>query len=128
MYSLIADGQYRHTSLGRDMWKSLIGSNASFSSTTVTRKDLMQLLVIVLVPKQESVSLVTTKTIAPLVTLELDLVLEDILIIAAHVETRLNILQIMPKSILRQWDIFWCSKKKLIWVNLPWLQTKANLT
>ena len=78
--------------------------------------------------KPESVSLVTTKTIAELVTLELDLVLEDILIIAAHVETRLNILQIMPKSILRQWDIFWCSKKKLIWVNLPWRQTKANLT
>ena len=87
----------------------------------------MQLIVLI-VPKRESVSLVTTKTIAPIVTLELDLVLEDILIIAAHVETRLNIFQIMPKSILRQWDIFWCSKKKLIWVNLPWRQTKANLT
>ena len=29
LYSLIADGQYRNTSLGRDTWKSLIGSNAS---------------------------------------------------------------------------------------------------
>ena len=29
MYSLIADGQYRKTSLGRDTWKSLIGSEAS---------------------------------------------------------------------------------------------------
>ena len=30
LYSLIAaDGQYRHTSLGRDTWKSLIGSEAS---------------------------------------------------------------------------------------------------
>ena len=29
LYSLIADGQYRKTSLGRDKWKSLIGSNAS---------------------------------------------------------------------------------------------------
>ena len=29
LYSLIADGQYRKTSLGRDTWKSLIGSNAS---------------------------------------------------------------------------------------------------
>ena len=29
MYSLIADGQYRSTSLGRDTWKSLIGSEAS---------------------------------------------------------------------------------------------------
>ena len=29
LYSLIADGQYRYTSLGRDTWKSLIGSEAS---------------------------------------------------------------------------------------------------
>ena len=29
MYSLIANGQYRNTSLGRDTWKSLIGSKAS---------------------------------------------------------------------------------------------------
>ena len=29
LHSLIADGQYRNTSLGRDKWKSLIDSNAS---------------------------------------------------------------------------------------------------
>ena len=29
MYSLIADGQYHNTSLGRDTWKSLIGSQGS---------------------------------------------------------------------------------------------------
>ena len=29
MYSLIADGQYHATSLGRDTWKLLIGSQAS---------------------------------------------------------------------------------------------------
>ena len=29
LYSLIADGQYRATSLGRDTWKRLIGSQAS---------------------------------------------------------------------------------------------------
>ena len=29
LYSLIADGQYRNTLLGRDTWKSLIGSEAS---------------------------------------------------------------------------------------------------
>ena len=29
MHSLIADGQYRSTSLGRDKWMSLIGSDAS---------------------------------------------------------------------------------------------------
>ena len=29
LYSLIADGRYRPTSLGRDMWKTLIGPQAS---------------------------------------------------------------------------------------------------
>ena len=29
LYSLIADGQYRNTLLGRETWKSLIGSDAS---------------------------------------------------------------------------------------------------
>ena len=29
LYSLIADGQYRRTSLGRNTWKNLIGSEAS---------------------------------------------------------------------------------------------------
>ena len=32
LYSLIADGQYRSTSLGRDTWKSLIGSDASLQN------------------------------------------------------------------------------------------------
>ena len=66
----------------------------------------MLLVINLIIPKQESVSLVTTKTIAPLATLELDLALVDILIIATHVETRLNILQIIGISILRQWDTF----------------------
>ena len=72
---------------------------------------MLFVIIIVTITKQESVSLVTTKTIASVVTLELDLVLEDILIIATHVETRLSGLQIMAKSILRQWDTFWCSKR-----------------
>lgn len=33
LYSLIADGQYRPTSLGRDKWKSLLGSSASLQRT-----------------------------------------------------------------------------------------------
>ena len=32
MYSLIADGQYRATSLGRNTWKTLIGSQASLQA------------------------------------------------------------------------------------------------
>ena len=95
---------------------------------TVTRKGSMLLVVILDSLKQESVSLVTIEKIAGTVTLELGLALEEILIRATHVETRLHLLQIMAKSILRQWDIFWCCKKKVIWVYLPWCQTKASLT
>ena len=32
LHSLIADGQYRGTSLGREMWKTLIGSEASLQT------------------------------------------------------------------------------------------------
>ena len=32
LHSLIADGQYRSTSLGRDAWKTLIGSQGSLQS------------------------------------------------------------------------------------------------
>ena len=32
LYSLIADGQYRSTSLGRNKWKTLIGSQASLQT------------------------------------------------------------------------------------------------
>ena len=62
----------------------------------------MLLVVVFAVPKQESVSLVTTAPIAPLATLELDLALVESLIIATHVETRVHIIQIMGISILRQ--------------------------
>ena len=76
------------------------------------------LLVIILVnPKQESGSLVTTKTIASLATLELDLAQVESLMRATHVETRLAKSQIKVENILRQWDIFWCSKRKLLLVN-----------
>ena len=78
----------------------------------------MLLVIIVVNPKQEWVSLVTTKTIAPLATLELDLALVECMTTATHVETRLHLIQIMVISILRQWDTFWCSERKLIWANL----------
>ena len=32
LHSLIADGQYRNTSLGRDAWKALIGSRGSLQT------------------------------------------------------------------------------------------------
>ena len=64
----------------------------------------MLLVIKVVNPKHESVSLVTTKTIAPLATLELDLALVECMIIPTHVVTRLHVIQIMAISTLRQWD------------------------
>jgi len=67
-------------------------------------------------PKPGSVSLVTNKTTAFPATLELGLVLEDILIKPTHAV--LNEAQFNPdngeRHIREQWDIFWCSEKKLI--------------
>ena len=84
-------------------------------SPMVTRKVSMLFVNILILSKPGSVSLVTTTAIAEPVTPELGLVLEDIKIITTHAETRLVCCgQIMARSILRQWDIFWCSKKKLI--------------
>ena len=108
LYSLIADGQYRATSLGRDTWKSLIGSNASLQYNC--NKDGFNAVCDDPPSSKARIGIISNKkTHALLVTLELDLVLENIL--AAHVETRLQPLLIMAKSILRQWDIFWCSEK-----------------
>ena len=78
----------------------------------------MLLVTILVIPKQESVSLVITLTIASIVTLELDLAVVESMTTATHVETRLHIIQIMAISILRQWDTFWCSERKLIWAHL----------
>ena len=62
----------------------------------MTRKDSMPLVVnVVNFRKPRSVSAVTTKTLAVPVTLELGLVLEEIRIKQAHVETKLIILQII---------------------------------
>ena len=84
-------------------------------SSTVTRKVSMLFVNIPVLPKPGSVSLVTTTAIAEPVSLELGLVLEDIMIITTHAETRLVCWgQIMARSISRQWDIFCYSKKKLI--------------
>ena len=113
LYSLIADGHYNATSLGRDTWRSLIGSDASLQRKC-NKEGFNALVVNGKLPKPGSVSLVTTETIAGPVTLELGLVLEEIPIKPTLVETKLMILQTMVINILRRWDIFWCSERKLI--------------
>ena len=79
LYSLISDGQYRKTSLGRDTLKSLIGSKEQ----PVTRNDLM---LWVARPKPESVSSLTTKTNANPVIPGSSLVLVDIPTTSTRVE------------------------------------------
>ena len=36
LYSLIADGKYRNTTLGRDKWKKLIGAEASLPTFSLS--------------------------------------------------------------------------------------------
>ena len=64
------------------------------------------------IPKQESVSLVTNKTTALVVILELGLVLEGILMTPTRVETWLNTDQTMEKNTSKPWDIFWYNDKE----------------
>ena len=64
----------------------------------------------VVILKQELVMQLTTITIVTLVTPELGLVPEDILITPLRVETQQLIPQIMITDTSKLWDIFWCSK------------------
>jgi len=90
LYSLIADGQYRPTELGRYMWKTLIGSQASLqlncNKEGSTRRG--PILVLHQSEPQESVSLETTATIVRWLTPESGLVLEKVIMTQTREETR----------------------------------------
>ena len=64
--------------------------------------------------KQESVSLVTTKTVVTARIPESGLVQEALLITKTRVETRLHQVQIMEAGKSEPWDISWSSEKELI--------------
>ena len=70
LYSLIADGKNRSTSLGRATWPRC--------RFTVTRKGSILCVVGLVTPKQESAPLLTTRMTASLATPGLDLVQEDV--------------------------------------------------
>ena len=111
LFSLIADGKYRATSLGRNAWKSLLGSQSSlqhncnlegFSSNKASGL--------------ESVFLVTTKTTAIPVILGSGLAQEEALITPTPVETRLYTGEITGTSTSKSMVISWFSDIcKLIW-------------
>ena len=65
----------------------------------------------VAVPKLELVSLVTTKTTAPVVIPESGLVQEGGMMTPTRVETKLNGSQIMDTDTSKSWDIFWYTDK-----------------
>ena len=77
LYSVIADGKYRATPLGRNAWKTLIGFQASMLFAALS------------LAEQKLVPLRTTKMLAAAVTLEfsflqLDMVMVMVMIYIAH--------------------------------------------
>ena len=75
LYSLIADGKYRATSLGRDTWKKVVGSQASLQQNCNKEGFNVEAGT----QKQESASLLTRKMTAWLAILESGLVQEGII-------------------------------------------------
>ena len=105
LHSLIADGNYRATSLGQNTWKSLLGSFASLQPNC--NKEGFN--AVSLDPKPESVSLLMNKMTALHLIPESVLVLEDTLITPTRVETRLNMEEITETRTPKPWFTFWCS-------------------
>ena len=113
LFTLIADGKYRGTSLGHNTWKTLIGSQASLQTgcnkegfnSIGGKKNPIQ--------KQELVLLETTKRIVQVVTPQSGLVLEGIMMTPTRVETRLHSRQIIETRISKPWDTSWFSKVEL---------------
>lgn len=106
LFEVIADGRYRATYLGRDKWKTLIGSQGSLQWNCNKEGFNVASIAISLTPKQESVSLVTANTTAVHVTPESGSGREGVMTTRTHVETRLETGQITATSISSRWGIF----------------------
>ena len=103
LYSLIADGQYHPTSLGRNNWKTLLGSQASLQ-TRCNQEGFNQMMIKGLPPKPELVLLATMNGTALHAIQGLDLVQEAHLMTQTPVETRKIGIQIIEKDTLKSWD------------------------
>ena len=68
----------------------------------------------VIVPRQESVYLVTTEMAVHLVVPGLDSVWEDFLMTQTHVEMSLQTDPIMEKDALLRWVTYWSNKAKFV--------------
>ena len=96
LYSLIADGQYRATSLGRNAWKKLIGSQASLQ-TYCNKKGFNAVFTEQF--SRARIGIVGDDNLfCATCNSRIGLVLEGGLMTPTRVETRLNTQQIMEKT------------------------------
>ena len=107
LYSLIADGQYRATSLGRDTWKELIGSQASLQSHC--NREGFNAECSSESHSKARIGIISNGTItATAVTPESGLVLEESMMTATRVEMKQLTVKVETNT-SKPWVIFWCS-------------------
>ena len=109
LHSLIANGTYRATSLGRNEWKKLIGAEGSLQqycnmegfNVVGTASDHSKARVSYIANNQNDCDTCDSR---------IGFGTEEILITPIRVVTQQLISQITVTEISKLWDIFWCSK------------------
>ena len=113
LYSLIADGKYRATSLGRDTWKKLIGPQASlqrkcnkegFNAVGDNSRHSKARIGFTANQQNDSYSCDSRN--------QSGLVQEDIMMTPTRVETKQRTHQIMVTNTSKPWATSWYSDKK----------------
>ena len=111
LYSLIADGQYRKTSLGRDTWKSLIGSEASLQYNC--NKEGFNAYGKYLDHSKVRIGILgNNENDCDLCDSRIGFGTGGNMITTTRVETKLRTRVIITTSTSRPWDTSWCSDKK----------------
>ena len=134
LYSLIADGQYRATSLGRNTWKTLImsqaslqrscnkeGFNVALGKARIRIVEIMKTTAILVIPEsdseQEGILMISTRVETSLGTHQMETKTSKPLVTSwcsdMENKKRFKKHQIMERNTSKPWDSFWCSEKKL---------------
>ncbi|PFX11555.1 Sushi, nidogen and EGF-like domain-containing protein 1, partial [Stylophora pistillata] len=111
LYSLITDGKYRNTSLGRDTWKKLLGNNTSLQlkcneegvNSGCAGKIASARIGIVTNNEDDCISCDS----------RLGFGTEGVVDKTKPVETRLNTSQIMETNTSKPWVMYWFSERSL---------------
>ena len=111
LYSLIADGKYRSTTLGRNTWKTLIGLPASLQrncnkegfNAVGDNSRQSKARIGIIANQQNDCSSCDSR---------IGLVQERYMMTPTLVETRQLTHQIMKTNTSKPWDTSWCSDKK----------------